>query len=111
VHADGSVFELLVGTAFDFVALGLLDLDVFSIEGIDPALALDIDDPLAFVTGLTFVGPGGNALSTSTEVDLTMDVISLDVPSVPEPGTLTLLGLGLLALRLRPRGVASRAGA
>ena len=88
---NGSAFAfsqtLTGGSEFDFLAGGV---DRFRILGIEEAAGLSVDDPLAFVTGLTFTGSGG--------VDLTMTPIP-----VPEPASLSVLALGALALLRRRR--------
>lgn len=61
-------------------------VDRFRVLGIDQAALLDPTDLVAFVTGLTFVSDG--------DVDMTMTPVTFD--AVPEPGTLSLLGAGIL---------------
>jgi hypothetical protein len=88
---DGSdwVLESIVaaGDIFDF---GTGGVDRFRVLGIETSAGLDPDDTLAFVTGLTFARSG--------IVNMTMTPIT-QVIDVPEPGTIALIGLGLLGLR------------
>lgn len=59
----------------------------FRVMGIDPALGLDPENPVAFVTGLKFDGPG--------PVELRMTAVTV---AVPEPGTYATMVLGLALL-------------
>jgi len=84
--------NLAADTVFNFGALGV---DRFEVLGIDPSLGLDPNNPLAFVTALTFVGQG-DFTGTMTPV----------TAAVPEPSTwammiLGFLGLGFMAYRRR----------
>lgn len=103
-----SSYDLLVGTVFNFFddAGGLVNLTEFIIQGIDPALGLDPNDPNAFVTGLTFEGLNGQSLAQAVQADILMTALTTDTDSggnntgnVPEPGTILLIGLGLAGLR------------
>jgi PEP-CTERM motif len=91
-------------------------VDRFRVLGIDHAALLDPTNPVAFVTGLTFVSAG--------TVDMSMAPVTFDTDAggggeatdVPEPTALTLFGAGLFGLgwmrrRASPRfGPASRQG-
>lgn len=91
---------LLAGQTFDFSSGSGGGVSSFRIEGIDPTVALNPLDPLAFPLGITF--------GTNGSVNLTQTAITLDVPdnAVPAPATLALLGIGLcgfgFARRFRP---------
>lgn len=78
--------EALAGVEFDFVSGGV---DRFRVMGIETDAGVDPTDDMAFITGLTFVGTG--------TVDMSQTAISVDVVDVPEPSTLPIIGLGLLA--------------
>lgn len=76
------------GGSFDFGAGGVRG---FRVLGIDAGAGLDPDNPLAFVTGLTFEGAG--------RVRMTQDPITFDTDpvGVPEPSALALMLLGGVA--------------
>ncbi|MCP5144061.1 MAG: choice-of-anchor L domain-containing protein [Gammaproteobacteria bacterium] len=89
---NGGSISLLAGESFDFVLNGLLDITTFTIEGIDPALGLDPNNPGVFATGVSF--------DTAGQFSVSMTPITEDVGgTVPEPGVLALLGTGLFGLR------------
>lgn len=91
--------DLAVGTAFDFTAHGIFNLNGFTIAGIDPGLGLLPGDPNAFVTGLTFAGADGATLVGQTDVTVSMNAVA----SVPEPESYTMLlaGLGMIGFAVR----------
>jgi len=93
--ADGT-FALAAGVVFDLLSVDPLGFSEFSILEISTAEALDPGDPLAFITGLTFVGAG--------QVSLTQTPITVDTgngQNVPEPssGLLVLAALAFLKRR------------
>ncbi len=88
-------FELEADVSFDFLANVAADgVRKFRILGIETDVALDPNDPNAFVTGLTFVGSG--------ELRLTQTSLTVNVP-VPEPSTYALFVAGLLLLAATAR--------
>lgn len=89
---SGWLYEALpltAGSEYFFAAGGV---DRFRIDGIEVSAGLDPTNPLAFVTGLTFVDAG--------TVSMTMTPVTFDTGgnSVPEPASLALTGLALAAL-------------
>ena len=86
-------FALNVGETFDLTTFLPGGFTEFSITGIDTTEMLDPDDPMAFVTGLTFVGV------TEAEIDFTMIPQVEDIPGgVPLPSSVLLLLIGLSVL-------------
>lgn len=78
------IAELLAGDEFVFAGDGV---SRFQIRGIETSAALDPQDPSAFVTGLTFSGPG----------DFTGKMIPLTV-AIPEPSTWVQFGVGVVLM-------------
>ena len=78
--------SLAAGQEFVFAAGGV---DRFRILGIEPEAGLDPNNPIAFITGLTFAQPGR---FTGSMTPL--------VASVPEPGGLGLLVFALVSTAL-----------
>jgi len=94
------LFALTAGAVFDLTLIDPLGFSAFSILDISVAEALDPSDPLAFITGLTFVGSG--------QVSMTQSPITVNTgggQGVPEPssGLLLLAGLGLVFTLRRRR--------
>jgi hypothetical protein len=83
---------LAAGEQIDLTQLDPLGVEAFSIRGIDPGEELDPEDPMAFVTGVTFM--------EERAANVTMTAV------VPEPraiaaGLAALVGLQRLARRRR----------
>ena len=85
---------LLAGNQFFFPDGGVSAFDVLAIEA---SAGLDPNNPIGFLTGLTFVTDGS--------FTGTMTPISIDVAAVPEPETYAMLlaGLGVLGFAARRR--------
>lgn len=87
---------LFANTLFDFTTaltgfgIGPEGIDKFQILGIEISAGLNPFDASVFVTGLTFVADG--------RFTGTMTPVTVEVASVPEPGTLALLGMGVFTL-------------
>lgn len=100
----GTTFSGLAGFAIDGFG-GVNSVDDFS--GFDP------NSPLALLfqplTSLQIIAGGTFQSNDSVSNDLELYISSItvravgDIPDVPEPATLGLFGLGLLALRIRVR--------
>jgi hypothetical protein len=87
--------DILGGVVYNFGAGGV---NRFSIRGIETSANLDPNNPLAFVTGLTFTNTGSAVVFQSPVV------VNTDATAVPEPFTIigTLIGAGT-AYRMRKR--------
>jgi hypothetical protein len=90
------VFNTTLGPDSPF-SFGALGVDQFEVLGIDPSLGLDPNNPVAFVTALTFVGAGD---FTGTMTPVTIET------AVPEPSTWAMMilgfaGVGFMAYRRR----------
>ena len=84
---DATEVSLDAGMQYFFPAGGVAD---FTVTGINSAAELDPADTSAFLTGLTFVKDGS---FTGTMTPLTEDIAA-----TPEPASLSVLALGLVAL-------------
>ena len=90
----GKVFDefLTASTEYFFPTGGV---GAFTITGIKPELGLDPNNPTAFITGLTFAGPG-QFTGTMTPITTTVEV--------PEPGSAALFAIGVIGVwRVRRR--------
>jgi PEP-CTERM motif len=87
-----SGIDLTGGTQYFFGGGGV---SRFSIRGIEASAGLDPNNVSAFITGLTFVGAG--------DFTGTMTPLTVEVSSVPEPGTWAMLSLSLGAMGLVAR--------
>ena len=94
-NAFDTGIDLTAGTEFNFIdslsafGVGVSGLDRFGIRGVESSAALDPNDPLAFITELTFVADGN---FTGTMMPVTAQVSA----GVPEPSVLALLAFPLL---------------
>jgi hypothetical protein len=93
VFFQGLSHTVLAGDQFFFPVGGLAS---FSVRGIEPSAGLDPTNPLAFITGLTFVSEG--------QFTGIMTPLTLDIPaSVPEPSSLVLILAGLAMVGFIPQ--------
>ena len=93
---DGQTFSLEAGVAFDFVAELGGPVDFFTILDIEFDEGIDPLDPFGFITGLTFDQLGTVNINQSP-ITQTIDA------NVPEPGTLALLGFGMVGFAVARR--------
>lgn len=91
---DTVTVALAAGQMFDFV----VPVEKFTIEGINPALALDPTDPNVFVTGVSF-SQGG----TFGVLQKAITTFVPDVVGVPEPSSITLFGLSIVGMGMLRR--------
>ena len=91
--------QLLAGQVFTFPTGGVA---AFTVTGIRPEAGLDPANGTAFITGLTFAGPG--------RFTGTMTPITLDFTPVPAPAMFAPIAAGLLGLVIASRGSRQRQG-
>jgi hypothetical protein len=94
----GDSFSLAAGVQYFFPEGGV---DAFTVRGIETGAMLDPDDPLAFMTGLTFVSEGR---FTGAMMPIRMLVDGW----VPAPTSLALLAIGMFAFARTRRAPWSR---
>ena len=97
ILADGQVFDLLAGEILDISGLNVSE---FTLLGINPALQLDPDNPLAFPLGVSLQNIAQGILPTITQEALTEEFPPTS--AVPLPGGLPLYLtalVGFLAFR------------
>ncbi len=101
---DGDGFDIFLDNAFAGVeyAFDVDGVDRFRVLGIDQAALLDPLNPVAFVTGLTFVSAGTVDMSM-IPVTFDTDAVNPGPTGVPEPMTLSLLGAGLAGIGMARR--------
>ncbi|MCB2099220.1 MAG: PEP-CTERM sorting domain-containing protein, partial [Rhodobacterales bacterium] len=87
------------GVTFTFDPGGV---EMFRVLGIEPDAELAPGDPFAFVTALTFVSALNGASIIQTPIVVQYDPTPPN--AAPAPGTLALLGLGLVGLAWARRG-------
>jgi hypothetical protein len=91
------IHALTAGVVFNLLSFDSLGFSEFSILEISTDEALNPGDPLAFITGLTFVGAG--------QVNVTQSPITVDTDNgqnVPEPSSGLLVLAALAFLKRRP---------
>lgn len=103
VTVGGTTVSLAAGASLDFLSVfGVLPAS-FTLEDIDPALALDPNSPLAFPLGVSLTGVSGTVTITQTP-------ITVNTSPVPLPAGLWLMmtAVGVLpVLRRRNKAKAS----
>jgi len=90
---NDSGIDLLAGIEFDLTTIDASGLNNFAIRGIETSAEVDPTDPLAFVTGLTFI-EGGSVSMSQAPISVWIDGDSTGI--VPAPGSIPLIGAGLL---------------
>lgn len=97
IEVAGGTYAVGVGGILDLATLGLTDITTFSILGIDRALGLDPENPLAFATGLFL-----SAYDPDGLVYVEQTPITAPVP-VPAALPLVMTGFGALTMVVRRR--------
>jgi hypothetical protein len=96
-YLDGSnssvTVALLAGQMFNFI----VPVGEFTIEDIDPDLALDPTDPNVFVTGISFSASGSGFGILQAPITTFVPSVNL-VVGVPEPSSVTLFSLSLIGM-------------
>lgn len=103
---DGVTYAITGGATFDIIAATGGSVTSFVLQGIDPALMLDPDNPLAFPLGVSLANIAG-----SVSIDMTPITVDVGGPDpvdptpvpVPAAGLLYLAGLGGLGMFMRRR--------
>jgi hypothetical protein len=99
--ANGVAFALATGQEFVFADFLAGPVTTFTITGIDPALALDPDNPVAFVTGVALQDVPVDVDQRVTQNPIVIDTDVAPIP-LPAAGWLLLAGCGALgAVRAR----------
>lgn len=101
VTVDGVEVSLAAGATLEFGSVFGSTPTTFTLSGIDPDLALDPADPMAFPLGVSFTTP-----LTDGSVSMTPTV---EISAVPLPATGLLLGFGVAAIGAMRRRRSRRA--
>ncbi len=88
----GQTLSIASGEVVIFADLGLTGITMFEIGGIDPDLALDPDNAVAFPTGVALTNITGDM------VMVTQTPVTVDLAPVPLPAPALMLAAGLLGL-------------